>query len=29
LGIEPLGDIVALARGIRIALRRRQAVPFE
>src|SRR5262249_60066490 len=29
LGIEALGDIVALARGVRVALRRRQAEPFE
>src|SRR6185312_9042552 len=29
LWIEPLGDIVALARGIGIALRRRQAEPLE
>ena len=29
LGVEPLGDIVAFADGIRIALRRGQAEPFE
>src|SRR6202041_2681757 len=29
LGVEPLGDIVALARRIRVALRRGQAEPFE
>src|ERR1700726_3690878 len=29
LGVEPLGDIVALAPGIRVALRRGQAEPLE
>ena len=29
LGVEALGDIVAFATGIRVALRRRQAEPFE
>src|SRR5262245_45975931 len=29
LGVEPLGDIVALAAGVGIALRGREAEPFE